>query len=211
MSDIASALREPWESLPAQRQAATFGIWIFLVSEMLFFGAIFLTYGYVRILHPDVYAEASSHTDIVFGTVNTAIILTSSLTMALAARAADVDVKGVVVACLGVTALLGLAFLVVKGFEYRKDIVDHLVPGAAFALRQPAAQIFFSFYWAVTITHVVHLSIGIVLVARLAIEIFRGRVAMRSPQLEVTALYWGLVDIVWVILYPLIYLNGRAA
>jgi cytochrome c oxidase subunit III len=211
MTDQAEALREPWDALPAQRQAATFGIWIFLVSEMLFFGAIFLAYGYVRILHPEAYEEASKHTDVFYGTLNTAILLTSSLTMVLAARAADIKVKGAVVVCLALTAAFGLAFLVVKGFEYKKDIDDGLVPGAHFDLPAAAAQIFFSFYWAVTVTHAIHLSIGIVAVARLAIDVYREKLALRSPQYEVTALYWHLVDIIWIILYPLLYLGGRSS
>ena len=211
MSDQAPALREPWDALPAQKEAATFGIWVFLVSEMLFFGAIFLTYGYLRILHPAAYEDASKHTDVIFGTINTAILLTSSLTMVLAARAADIKVKGAVVTCLVLTVAFGLAFLVVKGFEYRKDIEDRLVPGVGFALREPAAQLFFSFYWAVTVTHAIHLTIGIVAVARLAIDVGRDRLPLRSPQYEVTALYWHLVDVIWIILYPLLYLGGRAS
>ena len=211
MTDQAPALREPWDALPAQRQAAIFGIWVFLVSEMLFFGAIFLTFGFLRILHPQAFEDASKHTNVVFGTLNTAILLTSSLTMVLAARAADIKVKGAVVVCLGLTAAFGLAFLVIKGFEYREDIEEHLVPGSTFGIRAPAAQLFFSFYWAVTVTHAIHLSIGIVAVVRLCVDVYRDRLALRSPQYEVTALYWHLVDVIWIILYPLLYLGGRAS
>ena len=210
MTDQAPALREPWDTLSAQKEAATFGIWVFLVSEMLFFGAIFLAYGYLRILHPDAFEEASKHTNVVFGTINTAVLLTSSLTMVLAARAADIKVKGATVTCLGLTALLGLAFLVVKGFEYRQDIDEHLVPGAHFALA-PAAQLFFALYWIVTVIHAVHLTIGIVAVARLTVEVEREKLPLRSPQYEVTALYWHLVDVIWIILYPLLYLGGRSS
>ena len=170
MSDQAPALREPWRTLPDQKQAATFGIWVFLGSEILFFGAFFLAYSFLRVLHPDAFEVASRHTDVFYGTLNTAILLTSSLTMVLAARAADIEVKGAVVISLALTACLGLAFVVVKGFEYKKDIEDGLVPGAHFSLG-PAAQLFFSFYWIVTVVHAVHLSIGIVATGRLAIEV----------------------------------------
>ena len=210
MSDQAPALREPWDALAKQKDAATFGIWIFLVSELLFFGAIFLAYGYLRILHPEPFEEASRHTDVVFGTLNTAILLTSSLTMVLAARAADIKVKPATVICLALTAVLGLTFLSVKGFEYREDIAEHLVPGRHFALAAEGAQLFFALYWAVTVVHAVHLSIGIVAVVRLAIEVQRDKLPLRSPQYEVTALYWHLVDVIWIVLYPLLYLGGRA-
>ena len=204
------ALREPWGTLPEQKQAATFGIWIFLGSELLFFGAFFLAFGFLRVLHPDMFELASRHTDVVFGTINTAILLTSSLTMVLAARAADIDVRPAVLVCLSLTAALGVAFLVVKGFEYRKDIEDGLVPGPHFTL-PAAAQLFFSLYWIVTVVHAVHLTIGIVAVTRLTVDVARERLPLRSPQYEVTALYWHLVDIVWIVLYPLLYLGGRSS
>lgn len=209
MSDQAPALREPWEALPPQKQAATFGIWVFLVSELLFFGAFFLTFGFLRILHPQAFEEASRHTNVVLGTINTAVLLTSSLSMVLAARAADIKVKPAVVVCLGLTAALGLAFLVVKGFEYREDFAEGLWPGIGFALRTPATRLFFSFYWAITVTHAIHLTIGIVAVLRLGVLVHREHLPLRSPQYEVTALYWHLVDVIWIILYPLLYLGGR--
>jgi cytochrome c oxidase subunit 3 len=210
MSDQSAAIREPWGTLPDQKRAATFGIWIFLGSEILFFGAFFLAYGYLRVLHPGAFELASKNTDVVFGTLNTAILLSSSLTMVLAARAADIEVKGAVLVCLALTAALGLAFLVVKGFEYKGDLEKELVPGTHFPL-PPAAELFWSLYWVVTVVHAIHLSIGIVAVTRLTVDVAREKLPLRSPQYEVTALYWHLVDIVWIILYPLIYLGGRAS
>ena len=209
MSDQSPALREPWGTLPEQKQAASFGIWVFLGSEILFFGAFFLAYGFLRVLHPDAFEIASRHTNVTFGTLNTAILLTSSLTMVLAARAADIKVRQAVLVCLALTACLGLAFLVVKGFEYKEDIEEGLVPGPHFALL-PAAQLFFSLYWIITVIHATHLSIGIVAVSRLTIDVWREKLPLRSPQYEVTALYWHLVDVIWIILYPLLYLGGRA-
>jgi cytochrome c oxidase subunit III len=209
VSDQSPAIREPWEALPEQRDAAIFGIWVFLASEILFFGAIFLAYGYLRVLHPDAFEIASKHTNVVYGTVNTAVLLTSSLTMVLAARAADIKVKGATVSCLALTALLGLTFIVVKAFEYKEDIDEKLVPGPHFDL-PPAAQLFWALYWAVTVVHAVHLSIGIVAVGRLTLDVAREKLPLRSPQYEVTALYWHLVDVIWIVLYPLIYLGGRS-
>jgi cytochrome c oxidase subunit 3 len=211
MSDQSAALREPWDALSAQKDTAIFGIWIFLVSELLFFGALFLGYTYLRVLHPAAFEEASKHTNVVYGTLNTGVLLTSSLTMVLAARSADIKVKGATVVCLALTAALGLAFLVVKGFEYKEDFEEHLWPGPDFAIRASAAQMFFSFYWTVTVVHAVHLTIGIVAVTRLAVDVYRERLPLRSPQYEVTALYWHLVDVIWIILYPLLYLGGRSS
>lgn len=210
MTDQAAALREPWETLPEQKSAALFGMWVFLASELLFFAAFFMAYAYLRTLHPEAFREASSHTDIVYGTINTVLLLTSSLTMVTADRLAALKLARPAVLCLAITATLGLAFLVVKGFEYSKDLDDHLLPGHDFAL-EPASALFFAFYWIVTVVHVIHLSIGIGAVVRLAVAVGRGSLPPRSPQFEITALYWSLVDVIWILLYPLIYLGGRGA
>lgn len=206
----AAALREPWQTLPEQADAATFGIWVFIASEALFFAAFFMAFAYLRILHPHEFALASSRTGLAYGTVNTALLLTSSLTMALATRAAGLDLHRLCVILLATTVALGLAFLTVKGFEYRDDITKHLYPGQDFPIPLAPAQLFFSAYWTITVIHVIHLSFGIVAVGRLALQIGRSALPLASPQMEVTALYWTLVDIVWVLLYPLIYLGGRS-
>lgn len=224
MSDPAVApdalLREPWDglklpedaALSAQRFGATFGIWIFIASEVLFFGALFLFYAAVRLEHAEAFAQAARETNIVYGTLNTAILLTSGLTAAVASRASDhPSLRRLTLWCLAATALLGLAFLAVKGLEYREDIAEHLVPGAAFKLEEPATQLFFGFYWLSTGIHGLHLMIGVGLVARLVRIGWRdpGRLP-GSPQVEVAMLYWGFVDMVWLFLYPALYLVGRA-
>lgn len=205
-------LREPWPDLDRQREAATFGIWIFLASEALFFGGLLLAYTVDRITHPAAFAAAARETNVVFGTLNTAILLTSSLTMAVASQAAEAErFRRLTVRCLVATAILGAAFLVVKGFEYREDVEKHLVPGARFGLPDPASQLFFALYWTVTVIHATHLTVGIVAVGRLAWIGHRTPERLAgSPQVEVTALYWHLVDVVWIFLYPLLYLVGRA-
>ncbi|MGY3453980.1 cytochrome c oxidase subunit 3 [Bradyrhizobium sp. USDA 4353] len=214
MSDESALLREPWLDFNRQREAGKFGIWVFLGSEMLFFGALLLTYTVCRIEHPDAFAVAGHETNIWYGTINTAVLLTSSLTMAMASQAAEspAQLRRLVLNCLLATALLGLAFVVIKGFEYKEDIDKHLVPGTGFALPQPGAQLFYGLYWLVTGVHAVHLSIGIVLVSRLFWEFYRRELPTQAnPELEVAALYWHLVDIVWIFLYPLIYLPGRSS
>lgn len=208
MTAIPSALREPWESLADQRRVSRFGMWAFIASEVLFFGAILMAYTYVRTLHPAAFVAAAHETNLWFGGANTAILITSSFTMVMGSKAADLDLRSTAAALLAVTAALGVAFLVVKGFEYREDINERLVPGQDFKLADPAAQIFFSFYWGITGIHALHLTIGIALVGRLAWLLWRNRLGTRSPQIEVTSLYWGFVDMVWITVFPLIYLAG---
>ena len=211
MTEAASALREPWEDLTDQARVSRFGMWAFIASEVLFFGGLFMAYTFVRTLHPAAFAEAARETNLWFGGANTAILITSSFTMVMGAKAAALDLRRFAATLLAVTALLGIAFLVVKGFEYREDIREHLVPGQDFKLPDPAAQIFFSFYWGITGIHALHLTIGIGLVGRLAWLLHRARLATGSPQIEVTSLYWGFVDMVWIMVFPLIYIGGGRA
>lgn len=220
MSAAGHHLREPWDELGLpeeaafahQRAGATFGIWVFIASEVLFFGALFLVYTVYRTDHVAAFAAAGRETSIVYGTLNTAILLTSSLTMAVASQAVEEGrFRRTALWCLGLTAALGFAFLFVKGLEYREDIEKHLVPGAGFALPEAAAQVFFAFYWFTTVLHAIHLTIGIGLVARLTWNGWRDPDFLpENAQVEVTALYWHLVDMVWIFLYPLLYLPGRA-
>jgi cytochrome c oxidase subunit 3 len=212
MTDTTELLREPWEYFERQRGAGRFGIWVFLASEVLFFGALMLTYTVYRIDHPLAFAAAGRETNIWYGTINTAILLTSSLTMAVASQAAAAgrEFRRLVVSCLASTASFGLAFLVLKAFEYREDLDKHLVPGGQFALRETGAQLFFGLYWLITGVHAIHLTIGIFLVIRLALLGYLDKLQLdENPEIEVTALYWHLVDVIWIFLYPLIYLPGR--
>jgi cytochrome c oxidase subunit III len=211
MSIAAGVLKKPWHELSRQREGATFGIWVFLASEALFFGSLLLLYSIDRISHPQAFIMAGRETDIWYGTINTAVLMTSSLTMAVAAQAAEVDMRRLAIWCLAATAAFGMIFLVLKGFEYAEDLRKNLWPGPNFALKAPAAQLFFALYWILTGIHAVHLTIGLGLIGRLVVMGARRRIQLReNPQVEVTALYWHLVDVIWIILYPLIYLMGRS-
>lgn len=210
MSEVAGALREPWQSLSRQREAAAFGIWLFLTSELLFFGGMLLAYAVCRFLQPHGFLEAARHTNVAFGTINTLVLLTSSFCMAIASEAGKSGLRRLAIAGLSGTLALGLAFLAIKGFEYRDDIREHLVPGPGFALMQPGAELFFSLYWVMTAVHAIHLSIGIILIGRLTLVGVRRELPLTSPEIQVTALYWHLVDIIWIVLYPLLYLGGRS-
>ncbi len=196
-----------------QREAATFGMWIFLATEVLFFGGMFLGYTAYRHAYPAAFAEASRHTLLLFGGTNVAVLLISSATMAFAVRAARERQRAALVWLLAGTAALGTVFLVIKGFEYAQEIHEHLLPGSAFHFEGPHAahaEMFFYLYFLMTGVHALHVTIGVVLIV-----VFAGR-AWRSDALiqhdtpvELLGLYWHFVDIVWVFLFPLIYLVDR--
>ena len=206
MSD--TALNEPWRDAERQRVATQFGMWSFLATETLFFGGIFLFYTVARWSHNPGFLAGARETDIWFGSVNTVILLTSSLTMAIAERGVRAGLVPLSRAMYVATLVLGLSFLVVKGFEYAKDLSEHLFPGPGFPLAATGASEFWSFYWTVTVVHATHLTIGLGIVGRMLL-IPRDTLATRWTTAEGTALYWHLVDVVWVFLYPLLYLAGR--
>jgi cytochrome c oxidase subunit III len=204
-------LRSPWENLARQHAAVSFGMWVFLASEILLFAGLFGGYSIYRSLYPDGFVAAGRETDIVYGTANTAILMTSSLTIALAGRFARAGFGGAAWRLLITTIALGLLFLLLKGLEYREDIEKHLLPGPDFPVAQTGAQLFFSFYWIMTGVHAIHVSCGLIAVGRLAV-LSRRRVdwLWGSGSEEATALYWHLVDVIWIVLYPLLYLTGRS-
>ncbi|MEO7165592.1 MAG: cytochrome c oxidase subunit 3 family protein [Spartobacteria bacterium] len=215
MSEIAAAplLAEQFDDLDQQRAAAKLGMWIFLATEVMFFGGLFLAYTVYRYLHPDVFAEASRHTAVILGGANTGVLLFSSTLMALAVRAAQLDRRKHLVWLLLATALLGIGFMVIKGFEYHHDFIEHLVPGASFVwtgTNRPAAEMFFWLYFAMTGLHAIHVTIGIVLLLILAVRAQRRNFAKGNfMPVEIVGLYWHFVDIVWVFLFPLLYLAGH--
>jgi cytochrome c oxidase subunit 3 len=197
-----------------QRIASDLGIWIFLASEMLFFGALFATYAFTRFRYPEAFAAASRLTDVALGSVNTCVLLTSSLTMALGVRAAKLGDRKVLIGWLCATAALGLVFLAIKGSEYYLDYTQHLVPGLNFAHGGADArqvELFFYLYFFTTGVHALHLIVGIGVVAAIAAMSWRGAFTPDYfTPVEVGGLYWHLVDVVWIFLYPLLYLVSRA-
>lgn len=208
MSRAEALLHEPWEDPARQRQAYAFGIWIFLASEVLFFGALLFAYAVVRSTHPAEVQAAARHADVAFGTANTVILMSSSLALAIAERAQLAGLRALATAALWLTLTLGAAFLVVKGFEYAKDLEEHLLPSAKFALGATPAILFWGFYWIATAVHGVHVTVGLGLITRLLV-LARSHTSRHVPSFETTSLYWHLVDVIWVVLYPLIYLVGR--
>jgi cytochrome c oxidase subunit 3 len=197
-----------------QHTAAALGMWVFLVTEVMLFGGMFTAYVVYRSLFPAAFGHASSHLDVRLGTANTAILICSSLTMALAVHAAQLGAgRRRIVGWLVATLVLGTGFLGIKAYEYAHKIHEGLAPGPAFTYtgadaRQ--AELFFSVYFAMTGTHAFHMVIGAGLLTCLIVQARRGRfgAAYHTP-LELGGLYWHFVDIAWIFLFPLLYLIGR--
>jgi cytochrome c oxidase subunit 3 len=200
-----------------QRESASLGMWVFLVTEVLFFGGMFMTYTLNRSTYPDVFGEASRSINLTLGAVNTVVLIGSSLTMAMAVWAAQVGKTRLVTFFLIATLILGTVFLGIKGVEYHEKFVEHHVPGLDFNFElgaSPAtnahAQLFFSLYFAMTGLHALHMIIGAGLLLWLIKESLRGRfTASYNTPVENVGLYWHFVDIVWIFLFPLLYLIDR--
>lgn len=196
-----------------QREAATMGMWLFIATEILFFGGMFLGYTAYRFNYPQAFAEASKHTLIAFGGVNTAVLLISSSVMAFAVKAASYNRRKLLACLLLATSALGALFLVIKGVEYSHEIREHLLPGSSFhieAADPKHSEMFFYLYWLMTGVHALHVFIGVGLIGFFALrawlwDAFRDH----DTPVELLGLYWHFVDIVWVFLFPLIYLVDR--
>lgn len=190
-----------FEDLEQQANTAALGLWVFLATEILFFGGLFLSYTVYRATYPEAFARAGKELNVVIGTVNTAVLLTSSLFMVLAVEAAKEGKRGRTVLHLTLTELLGLCFLLLKAREYSEDFEKHLMPGTS---------MLYFIYYAMTGLHALHLTIGLALIAVLIIRARRNEFSAdyHSP-VEVTGLYWHFVDAVWIFLYPMLYLTDR--
>jgi cytochrome c oxidase subunit 3 len=217
VADVAHhpALAHQFDSLGQQTEAATLGMWVFLVTEVLFFGGLFLTYAVYRSFYPAAFSAASHELDILLGGINTAVLITSSLTMALAVHAAQLGQRRLLMIFLVVTMVLGTVFLGIKAVEYYHKFAEHHVPGATFQFErehQRHAQIFFSLYFIMTGLHAIHMIIGIAVLLVMWIWAWRGRITSDyAGPIEISGLYWHFVDIVWIFLFPLLYLIGRHA
>jgi len=207
-------LQHHFDTLGQQHEAATLGMWLFLITEVMFFGGLFLAYMLYRIWYPQEWSEASLELNVALGGNNTIVLIGSSLTMALAVRAAQTGLRKATVVWLLLTMVLGLTFLVIKYFEYAEKFEHHHVPGFDFHFPGPdagPAQIYFSLYFLMTGLHATHMVIGFGLLSVITWMAARGRF---SPDwytpVELSGLYWHFVDIVWIFLFPLLYLGDRA-
>ena len=209
------ALAHQFDSLAQQSEAATLGMWVFLVTEVLFFGGLFCTYTIYRGWYPEAFAAASHELDVTLGAINTAVLITSSLTMALAVHAAQTGNRRMLVVFLVLTMILGTVFLGIKAFEYHTEWDERHVPGLNYAFDPRYfrnAQIFFSLYFLMTGLHALHMIIGLGIMSVMLWWSIRGTITPEyCNPIEISGLYWHFVDIVWIFLFPLLYLIGRHA
>jgi cytochrome c oxidase subunit 3 len=212
MSDVRPAAQ--FVDLRQQHEVAQLGMWVFLGTEVLFFGGLILAYCVYRFGYPDGFAEAARHTKIAIGAGNTAILLTSSFLVAWAVTAARLGAGRFAAVLMWAAAGLGAVFLVLKGIEYREEYREQLVPGLHFSYTGPHSgpvSLFYSFYFAATGLHAVHVTVGILVLIVIGIRARAGRYSARyHAPITVAALYWHFVDAVWIFLFALIYLPGRA-
>ena len=236
------AQQHHFDTMPQQKEAAVLGMWVFLLTEILFFGGLFVAYMVYRIWYFEAFAEASRRLSLFWGGLNTAVLIGSSLTMALAVRAAQTNNRKWTVNWLVLTMILGCVFLGVKVIEYRDKFANYEVPGATYnwqyheqhqaaaSAEAPAAaeggehrqlhmtpdqlqrttQIYFSLYFTMTGLHALHMIVGVGLMAVITFMAWKGKFdAEYYTPVEMSGLYWHFVDIVWIFLFPLLYLVER--
>ena len=210
VSENELALAHQFVDLDQQHDAATLGMWVFLVTEIMLFGGFFAGYAVYRSMYPAAFGQGSRLCDLTFGSINTAVLISSSLTMALAVRAAQLGRRARLIALLAATVLLGSLFLGIKFLEYFHKFHEHLIPGAGFQYSGPNSQqvqLFLCFYFGMTGLHALHMVIGLgVLLVMIGLAWRRHITPVRYNAVEVSGLYWHFVDIVWIFLFPLLYL-----
>jgi cytochrome c oxidase subunit III len=207
-------LKHHFDDSEQQLDSSTLGMWVFLLTEIMFFGGMFGAYTVYRNLYPEAFASASRFMNVVMGGTNTAVLIFSSLTMALAVRSAQLGRKKQLIFFLSSTLFLGCVFLTIKYFEYHEKWVDHHIPGPGFRFDEPQyfhqAQILFFLYFAMTGMHAMHMIVGAGLLTTLIVMAAHDRFSAKwYTPVELIGLYWHFVDIVWIFLFPLLYLIGR--
>ncbi len=213
MADVAiehpSHVKHQFDDADQQITSSTLGMWVFLLTEIMFFGGMFGAYTVYRSMYPKAFAATSQHMDPLYGAINTLVLIVSSLTMALAVRSAQLSKKRALVFFIILTMIFGAAFLVVKGFEYHDHWKEGTVPWMGFKFDHQQ-QIFFCFYFFMTGFHALHMVVGLGLMTWLLRASTKGRFhANYYSPVEISGLYWHFVDIVWIFLFPLLYLIGH--
>ena len=208
-----AALAHHFDTLVQQRSAVELGMWLFLAQEVMFFGGLFVAYAFYRSRYIEAFVASSRHLDVSLGAVNTVVLIGSSLTMALAVHNAQHGRRAAMRNFVVATMLLGVVFLGIKSVEYHHKWVEHLIPGPGFAFEgahAPGAHVFFILYFTMTGMHALHMIIGEGLMIALLVWNARGLVSAEYPsRAHVLGLYWHFVDIVWIFLFPLLYLVSR--
>jgi cytochrome c oxidase subunit 3 len=203
-------VHEPYSEARQQHEADMLGMYAFLATEIMLFGGVFAVIFIIRFLHPQDFVETSRKMHLWIGALNTLVLLTSSLCVALAVAAGRAGRARGAAGLLSGAAGLGLVFLGFKGLEYWLEYRDGLLPSLSWPTRfsGPVEQLFMNAYFIATGLHAIHLTIGICLIGGLALRLSRGSLPLpnRAVTIEVSGLYWHLVDIVWIFLYPALYL-----
>ena len=201
-----------FESVEQEFETSKFGMWLFLVTEIMLFGGLFVAYIIFRGMYPEMYHEASHHLDKVMGGINTIVLICSSLSMAVAVGMAQRNERKKSLALMAFTLLCAVMFLVIKYFEYKHKFHDGLLPGGYFTnteMTHPNSQLFFSLYFLMTGLHGLHVVIGMTLICWMMVRTARGEFSSNYFfPVELTGLYWHLVDLIWIYLFPLLYLVG---
>jgi cytochrome c oxidase subunit 3 len=228
MSPNHAGLAHHFENLDQQRETATLGMWLFLTTELMLFGGLFLGYTVYRWAYPNEWAAGSHALRVDIGAINTIVLLTSSLTMALAVHGVRTGKRVQLLWCLALTAALGTTFLVIKAYEYYVDYEEKLVPRLRFEpeewiergkamvppryLDPQRVELFYLFYYIMTGVHAVHLIVGISVILVL---LLLARRSFFTPHyydpIEVGGLYWHFIDVIWIFLLPLLYLVASRA
>jgi cytochrome c oxidase subunit III len=210
----APELRHQFDDGAQQLETSTLGMWVFLITEMMFFGGMFGAYTVYRNMYPEAFASTSQFMNVTIGAINTGVLISSSFTMVLAVRSAQLGQKKALIVFLILTLILGCVFLGLKASEYHEKWVEHHIPGPGFLYADARylhqAQILFYLYFAMTGMHAIHMIVGAGLLTTLIVMAARNRfsAAWYTP-VEVIGLYWHFVDIVWIFLFPLLYLIGH--
>lgn len=212
------ALKHHFEDLLQQYEAATLGMWFFISQEVMFFGGLLIAYTVYRFRYYDAFVAASKFQNLTLGTANTAVLIMSSFTMAMAVRSSQLGKKKLLITFLIVTMILGCVFLGIKGVEYHEHWEHHKVPGPSFqfdvapgTVKVPSSiQMFYVLYFGLTGFHALHMLIGVGVVLWITFRSARGDFGPSYyAPVEITGLYWHFVDIIWIFLFPLLYLIGR--
>lgn len=188
--------------------ASKLGMWLFIFTELLLFGGLFIVYSVYRYLHPQAFHLAAKELDVAVGTINTVILLVSSMTIAMSTTSIQKKDRRTTLVLIGITMALALAFLVNKYFEWGGKISHGIFPGSSFLEDLGRGDIlFFGLYFFMTGLHALHIVVGIVVLAFMFVYVWKGRITHDNFQLlENGGLYWHLVDVIWIFLFPLFYL-----
>lgn len=207
-------VEEHFQDAGQQRETAKLGMWTFLLTELLLFSGLFLSALVIRVLHPESVTAVALHLKFWIGATNTAVLILSSFAMSIAIEMSRLNRQRAMVRAMHVTAALGVLFLMLKGYEYYRDYVEHMMPFLRFRryelVGDPASQLFTDLYFIITGLHAVHLTVGICIMLIMAwMASQEGFLQRHQNRIEITGLYWHFIDLIWMIVFPTLYLLNR--